>query len=148
MPSTHVSLHYHVVWSTKDRRPSIDSAWRERLQAWLGGSIRDQEGVPVAIGGIADHVHALMGLKATHRLSDVMRMIKSESSEWVHREATGAGFAWQEGYGAFTVSPQNLDSVRHYILNQEEHHRKSTFQEEYLDLLKRSGTHFDERYVW
>lgn len=148
MPSTHVSLHYHVVWSTKDRRPSIDSVWRGRLHAWLGGSIRDQEGVPVAIDGIADHVHALVGLKATHRLSDVMRVIKSESSEWVHREATEAGFAWQEGYGAFTVSPQNLDSVRHYILNQEEHHRKSTFQEEYLDLLKRSGTHFDERYVW
>lgn len=148
MPSTHVNLHYHVVWSTTDRRPSIAPEWRGRLHAWLGGSIRDQEGVPVAIGGVADHVHALIGLKATHRLSDVMRMIKSESSEWVHREASQPAFAWQEGYGAFTVSPQNLDNVRHYILNQEDHHQKSTFQEEYLDLLKRSGTPFDERYVW
>ena len=148
MPSTHLSLHYHLVFSAKERRNLIDFAWRERLHAYLGGVIRSLDGIPEAIGGIGDHVHLLIGLRATHRLADVMRELKSASSEWVHKEVRMGIFAWQEGYGAFTVSVSNLEQVVRYIRQQEEHHRKRTFQEEYRELLERSGVSFDERYLW
>lgn len=147
MPSTHLSLHYHVVFSTKNREPSIASAWRDRLHAYLGGVIREMVGVPEAIGGMADHVHLLVGLKATHRLSDVIRDLKRASSEWVHINFPLPGFAWQEGYGAFTVSASNRADVAAYIARQEEHHRKRTFREEYLEFLRKSGADFDERFV-
>jgi putative transposase len=148
MPSTHTSLHYHLVWSTKDRRNTIDSQWRERLHAWLGGNIRAQNGVALIVGGVADHVHALIGLRATHCLADVVRILKSESSEWIHNELRIPTFEWQEGYGAFTVSPTQLDVVRHYIANQEEHHRAKTFQEEYVELLQRAEIQYDAKYLW
>ncbi len=148
MPSTHLSLHYHLVFSTKERRNFIDSAWRERLHAYLGGIIRSLDGIPQTVGGTGDHVHLLIGLRATHRLADVMRDLKSASSQWVHEEIGMAIFAWQEGYGAFTVSASNYEHVARYILRQEEHHRQRTFQEEYRELLDRSGVAFDERYLW
>jgi len=148
MPSTHTSLYYHLVWSTKDRRNTIDSAWRNRLHAWLGGNIRAQNGVAMTIGGVADHVHLMVGLRATHCLADVVRIVKSESSEWIHKELGIRAFEWQEGYGAFTVSPTQIDTVRHYIENQEQHHRVKTFQEEYLEMLQRAGVEYDEKYLW
>ena len=148
MPSTHLSLHYHIVFSTKDRTPVIAAAWRERLHAYLGGVVRNVEGVPEAIGGIADHVHLLIGLRATACLADVVRDVKAVSSRWVHEEIGDRTFAWQEGYGAFSVSASQRGMVREYIARQEEHHRKRTFQEEYLELLKRSGVEYDERYLW
>ena len=97
MPSTHLSLHYHVVFSTKDRVPSIAAAWRERLHAYLGGVVRNVNGVPEAIGGIADHVHLLIGLRATACLADVVRDVKAVSSRWVHEEIGEHSFAWQGG---------------------------------------------------
>jgi putative transposase len=148
MPSTHLSLHYHIVFSTKDWVPCIATAWRERLHAYLGGVVRNVEGVPEAIGGISDHVHLLLGLRATACLADVVRDVKAVSSRWVHEEIGTRSFAWQEGYGAFTVSASQRDTVREYIARQEEHHHKRTFQEEYLELLKRSGVVYDERYLW
>ena len=104
MPSTHLSLHYHIIFSTKDRAPLIRQDWRERFHAYIGGVIRNAEGVPESIGGIADHVHLLIGLRATSSLSDVVRDIKAVSSSWVHDEIRIPIFQWQEGYGAFTVS--------------------------------------------
>jgi putative transposase len=148
MPSTHLSLHYHVVFSTKDRAPVIATAWRDRLHAYLGGVVRNVEGVPEAIGGTADHTHLLIGLRATACLADVMRDVKAVSSRWVHEEIGEPSFAWQEGYGAFTVSASQREQVREYIARQEEHHRKRTFQEEYVEVLKRSGVEYDERYLW
>jgi putative transposase len=148
MPSTHTSLHYHVIFSTKDRRPSIKSEWRERLHGYLGGIVKNLEGFPEAIGGVEDHVHLLIGLRATHRLADVVRDIKSVSSRWVHAEIGDALFEWQEGYGAFTVSASQREAVREYIMNQVEHHRRRTFQEEYLELLQRSGVAFDKHFLW
>ena len=105
-------------------------------------------GVPEAIGGIADHVHLLIGLRATACLADVVRDVKAVSSRWVHEEIGERTFAWQEGYGAFTVSASQWDTVRESIARQEEHDHKRTFQEEYLELLKRSGVDYDERYLW
>ncbi len=148
MASTHLSLHYHIIFNTKDRAPIIAPDWRDRLHAYMGGVIRNVEGVPEAIGGVADHVHLLIGLRATARLSDVVRDLKAVSSRWVHDEVGDRGFSWQEGYGAFTVSASQLEAVRAYIAGQEVHHQRRTFQEEYLELLKKSGVNYDERFVW
>jgi putative transposase len=104
MPSTHLSLHYHIVFGTKNHEPMIQAAWRGKLHAYLGGIIRTADGNPESIGGVSDHVHLLIGLRATHRLADVLRELKAVSSGWVHNEIGLRGFAWQEGYGAFTVS--------------------------------------------
>jgi REP element-mobilizing transposase RayT len=109
--------------------------------------IRTLDGVPEAIGGMSDHVHLLIGLRATHTLANVLRETKSVSSGWVHEDVGISSFAWQEGYGAFTVSPSQIENVRAYIEGQEEHHRTHTFREEYLALLQRSGVEFDERYL-
>ena len=148
MPSTHLSLHYHIVFSTKNRAPVIATAWRERLHAYLGGVVRHVQGVPEAAGGIADHVHLLIALRATACLADVVRDVKAVSSRWVHEEIGHRSFAWQEGYGAFTVSASQRRAVRLYIAKQEEHHDQRTFQEEYLELLKRSGVEYDEQHLW
>ena len=147
MPSTHLSLHYHLVFSTKDRRALIVPEWRERLHAYMGGILNNMGAFPQAIGGVADHVHLLVGLKATHCLADVMRDLKRGSSEWVHDTIGERAFAWQEGYGAFTVSANVRDGVRLYIARQEEHHRTLTFREEYLEFLRRGGVEYDERFV-
>ena len=104
--------------------------------------------VPIAVGGTEDHEHILTGLRATHRLADVVKDIKVASSKWVHQEIGSRLFGWQSGYGAFTVSPSQIEKVRHYVLNQEEHHRKKTVQEEYVDLLKLAGVEYDEKYLW
>lgn len=148
MPSTHLSLHYHIIFSTKDRRALIASGWRERLHAYMGGTVRALGGVPTAVGGTADHVHLLLGLRATHRLTDVVREIKVSSSKWVHETIGERFFGWQDGYGAFSVGGENADEVRRYIASQEQHHRSRTFQEEYLSFLKGNGVEYDERYLW
>jgi REP element-mobilizing transposase RayT len=148
MPSTHLSLHYHLVFSTKERRAVIADDWRGRLHGFLGGSTRTVAGIPEAVGGTSDHIHLLVGLRATHRLADVLREIKHSSSQWVHEEINLKDFAWQEGYGAFTVSASNLDAVRRYIANQAEHHRRKTFQDEYVEFLRQSGVDFEDRFLW
>src|SRR5438034_8491181 len=145
MPSTHLSLHYHIVFGTKNHEPIIQPPWRGKLHAYLGGIIRTANGIAVSIGGVADHVHLLVGLRATHCLADVLRELKSVSSGWMHDEIGLHAFTWQEGYGAFTVSASQCNAVRRYIEQQEEHHRTRTFREEYLELLRRSGVEFDER---
>ena len=148
MPSTHSSLHYHVVFSTKNREPWFRTDQTIRLHAYMGGVLRGMDAHAHIVGGVSDHVHLLMGLKPTHRLSDVMRELKSESSAWIHREFRLAGFAWQEGYGAFTVGAPDLETVKAYITNQVEHHRKRTFQEEYVMMLQRGLVHYDDRFLW
>ena len=148
MASTHLSLHYHIVFSTKHREPSLDAAQRPRIHEYLGGTIRGLKGIPHAVGGTADHVHLLLSLRASHCLADVMREVKSESSGWIHREIQWARFGWQEGYGAFTVGAPDLEKVRSYVLNQEEHHRVKTFQQEYVKMLERGMVEYDERFLW
>ena len=148
MPSTHLSLHYHLVFSTKNRVPMITKEWRTDLHAYLGGIVKGIKGVALAIGGIEDHVHLLVGLRATHRLDYVLRDVKADSSSWPHEVVGRKKFEWQAGYLGVTVSPSEIDRVRNYVLNQEEHHRRRTFQEEYLEMLRLSGIEYDERYVW
>ena len=148
MPSTHISLSYHIVFSTKNRDPLIAPPWRNRLHDMLGGCIRRAGGAAIQIGGTADHVHLFAGLRATHCLADFVRDVKRATSAWVHDTLRVGQFAWQEGYGAFTVSPYDCDELVNYIRTQEEHHRSRTFQDEYREFLKRHEIEFDERYLW
>ncbi len=148
MPSTHLALHYHLVFSTKNRDAWFPPALRPRLHEYLGGIVRAEGGIPHAVGGTGDHVHVFAGLRATHCLADVMWRVKSTSSKWMHDELRLAGFAWQEGYGGFTVSASHLERVRAYVLHQEEHHEAKTFQQEYVELLRRGMVEFNERYLW
>ena len=123
-------------------------AMRDRIHEYIGGTIRDLNGIAHAVGGMGDHIHVFAGSRATHCLANVMREVKCESSGWIHRELGLAGFAWQEGYGAFTVSASHIEAVRSYIVNQVEHHRTVTFQEEYVAMLKRGLVEYDEKYLW
>ncbi len=148
MPSTHTSLHYHAVFSTKNREPWFPPSIRPKLHAYLGGIVRGMDGVAHATGGVGDHVHVLFGLKATQTLADVMRELKADSSRWIKSDLDLKGFSWQEGYGAFTVGARELEQVRNYVLDQEEHHRKQSFQEEYVAMLKRGLVEYDEAYLW
>lgn len=147
MSSTHLSLHYHLVFGTKGRQPTIAPTWRERLHEYLGGTARGLGGFPEGIGGVADHVHLLVGLKATHCLADFMRELKKASSMWVHDEMHCPSFAWQEGYAAFTVSATACDAVKNYIAHQEEHHRVKSFREELVEMLDRAGVSYDPKYL-
>lgn len=148
MPTTHLSLNIHIVFSTKERCAYIEPVWRERLHAFFGGAIRQTGAIPDAVGGVADHVHLLVGLRATHCLADVVQDIKTASSKWVHREICQPIFSWQEGYGAFTVSPTQRAAVKRYIAGQEAHHRMRSYQEEYLELLKKAEVEFDPKFLW
>jgi REP element-mobilizing transposase RayT len=124
MPSTHLSLHYHFVFSTKDRHPFITDDWRARLHEYLGGSIRAANAIPEAVGGTPDHVHLLVGLRATHSVAIFVQDVKQTSSSWIHKTIGVKNFLWQPGYGAFTVSVSNCGAVKEYVTNQVEHHRK------------------------
>ena len=141
-------LYYHIVWGTKNRQGIILPDFESDLYRVMAAKVIDLDGIVHAIGGVEDHVHLLVGLRATHRLADVLKDIKSSSSKWVHEELKKPLFSWQEGYGAFTVSASQIEVVKNYIANQEEHHRKKTFQEEYLEFLKQSGVEYDEKYLW
>src|SRR5690242_757100 len=130
MPHSYTNLLYHVVFSTKDRRPLIDETWRARLYDYFGGAVRGLGGTALEIGGVADHVHILAKLRQDRAVADCMRDLKSNSSGWVNQSVRQATpFGWQQGYGAFTVSESQVENVRHYIRNQEAHHRKMTFEE-------------------
>lgn len=149
MPSTFLSLHYHLVFSTKHRFPCVSPHLSPRLYAYLGGIVRTEGGQLLTVGGMPDHVHLLVRLGSARSLADVLRAIKAGSSKWVHETFPPASdFGWQTGYGAFTVSPSNLDVVRQYIEQQEVHHRSRSFQDEFRGLLVEHRVEFDERYLW
>jgi REP element-mobilizing transposase RayT len=145
MPSTYLSLHYHLVFSTEDRKPTISDL--PRLRDYLAGIVLGLGGHCQAVGGMPDHVHLLVGLNAKHTLADFMRELKKSSSTWMHDVTGNRSFSWQKGYAAFTVSASARDEVRGYILNQAAHHRVRTFHEELKAFLDRSGVAYDERYL-
>ncbi len=147
MSSTYLSLHYHLVFSTKGREPVIATEWRRQLHKYLAGTVEGLGARCEIVGGTADHVHLLVELRATHTLADFMRELKRVSSMWVHSDMARPEFAWQEGYAAFTVSVTSADEIRRYIENQEDHHRERSFREELVIMLKRAGVKYDERYL-
>ena len=149
MANTYTSLHYHLVFSTRNRVKCISQEIEQRVWAYLGGVARRHRMTALQVGGYEDHVHALIIAPPSVAPSQAAQFLKGESSKWMHEEFPGVkGFAWQDGYGAFTVSKSNLPQVIRYIQTQREHHRKRTFQEEYLEFLQRHGVEYDERYLW
>jgi len=146
MGSTFFSLHYHLVFSTKERRPFMKAEWAPRMHSYLGGIIRGMNGVAEIVGGVADHVHLLTSLRPVHCIADLMRDMKKDSSTWA-KTNFDRRFAWQEGYAAFTVSPSATNAVKKYIANQEAHHAKFSFVDELKELLQRAGIEYDEKYL-
>jgi REP element-mobilizing transposase RayT len=147
MPSTYLSLHYHLVFATKNRVHSIAPEWRSRLHEYLGGTITGLGGFPQGAGGVADHVHLLVGLRATHCLADVLRELKKSATLWVHEQIGLSTFGWQEGYAAFSVSATARAAVRRYIANQEQHHRSQSSRDELIEMLNKAGIEFDPRFL-
>ena len=149
MPATFCNLLYHIVFSTKDRRRLLPVELQPRMWAYLGGAIRDEGGVAIAINGMEDHVHLLAKLRQDESLSNILRQIKANSSKWMHETFPGTeDFRWQTGYGAFSVSPSQSQQVQEYIEDQSKHHLKRTFHEEYVALLRVDEVEFDERYIY
>lgn len=149
MPSTYTNLLYHIIFSTKQRTPLINKDFQEELYCYIGGIIRAEGGTQLEIGGTSDHIHILAKFKPAISISDMLEKIKANSSKWVNdHKMKLRKFGWQEGYAAFTVSESQVPAVREYIQNQEEHHRKQTYQEEFVALLDRHGIEYDPRYLW
>ncbi|HXM05485.1 MAG TPA: IS200/IS605 family transposase [Chthoniobacterales bacterium] len=148
MPQSLARLLVHLVFSTKNRVPFLQSSpLRSEVHAYLTASLRGQDCEPVQVGGVADHVHLLFGLSRTISLAELVKQLKTSSTKMM-REKGHPSFSWQTGYGAFSVSESNKSAVIAYIVDQEIHHRKMTFQDEIRVLLKRHSMRFDERYIW
>lgn len=149
MSHSYVSSLMHCTFSTKDRHPVIDSDLESRLWPYLGGIARENRMKALAIGGTPDHVHALLSLPGMMSFAKAVQLIKGGSSKWIHDTFHKyRKFEWQEGYGAFSVSASEMNKTVEYIENQKEHHRKRTFQEEFLELLKKHGIEYDSRYIF
>ena len=147
--STFSNLLFHIVFSTKFRKPTIEKAWQDELYGYVGGIIRENKGSLICMGGVKDHVHLLAKLSPTIAISDMLRLIKTNSSKMVNEQIRPkAPFEWQVGYGAFSVSESQVGKVKDYILNQGEHHRHRTFQEEFIATLERHQIKFDPKYVF
>jgi REP element-mobilizing transposase RayT len=149
MSHTFTKLLTHIIFSTKQRRSLMDDELQMRLFPHLGGIIREMGGTPLTINGPSDHVHLLVQTKASVAIAKLVETVKSNSTGWVHREWRERwAFAWQEGYGAFSVGPVQVPEVIKYIAGQKEHHRKISFQEEFVSFLQKYGIEYDERYIW
>ena len=149
MAHTSANVLIHIVFSTKRRSPSIAAAMKADLCAYLGGIVREIGGIALIINAMADHVHLLARIPPAHGIAEVVRIVKANSSRWAHEKwPQHRGFAWQTGYGAFSVSQSNAAAILKYIANQEAHHRKISFQQEMLAYLRRHGISYDERYLW
>lgn len=144
---SYTNLLYHIVYATKARAPFIVKPFRERFHAHLGGIVKGLDAIPIEINGVGDHVHLLVRLKPVISVSDFLCKLKSNSSSWAKKQLRGR-FAWQQRYGAFTVSESQVPVVRRYIQKQEQHHQKMTFEEEFTALLRAHHVDFDEKYLW
>ncbi len=149
MANTYTSLYYHVVFSTKNREPFIAQDIENRVWAFVGGIARQHKMTALQVGGIEDHIHALIMAPPVLSPSQIAQFLKGDSSKWIHAEFSNLHyFNWQDGYGAFSVSKSKLADVIKYIKNQRAHHKSKSFQEEYLGLLELHGIEYDENYLW
>ncbi len=149
MPQSYTNLLVHIVFSTKGRQPWLEASIRPQVIDFLKGGIVDQRGIPLEVNAVDDHVHLLVKVRPDMALSDIVRDIKARSSGWIHRVFPNlSAFAWQNGFGAFSVSHSQIEQVREYIQKQEEHHRNLPFQDEFIRFLRLNQIEFDERYLW
>ncbi len=150
MPQSLSSVYLHLVFSTKNRQPFLrDPNLRQEMHAYLGGISKTLECPPLIVGGVEDHVHLLCRMSRTITQADWVKELKRVSSIWIKQhDPDSVAFAWQGGYGVFSVSTLALDRTHDYIANQQQHHQKQTFQDEYMAILRKHGLEWDERYVW
>ncbi|HEX4262841.1 MAG TPA: IS200/IS605 family transposase [Verrucomicrobiae bacterium] len=149
MAHTFTNLLTHIIFSTKDRMPMLDAHLKERLLPYIGGIFRELGATPLLINGPTDHRHVLTVLPARIAVSEILNKVKTNSSRWVHKEFPNQRtFAWQTGYAAFSVSSSQKEAVLEYIANQEEHHRKISFKEEFVSFLKKHEIEHHEKYLW
>ena len=150
MAQSLAQIYLHLVWSTKNRIPFLsDETLREEMHAYLAGACKNMGSPPLKVGGVEDHVHVACRFSRKMALSDFVRRLKKESSKWIKtRDPSLQSFYWQDGYGAFSVSPSHVEALQGYIANQVEHHREEGFKEEFRRLLKKYDVEYDEKYVW
>jgi len=149
MANTYINILIHTVFSTKNRESWISSSLRERLYPYMCGIARENGLKVLCIGGTDNHIHILLSLDSTTSIAQAMQLIKGGSSKWIHETFPELRlFSWQEGYGAFSIGISNVDETKKYIENQEKHHSKESFRDEYLKFLRKNNIDFDEKYLW
>ncbi len=149
MAGTYSQIYIQVVFAVKNRENILLKPWRDEVFKYIAGIIKAKEQKPIIVNGVTDHVHLFIGLKPSMALSDLIREVKNNTTNFINEKKFVKGkFSWQEGYGAFSYSHSQIDSVYNYILNQEEHHRKKTFKEEYIEFLKKFEIDHDEKYLF
>ena len=149
MANTYTQIHIQAVFAVQNRECIITKTWKDELYKYLTGIVQNNKHKLLAINGMPDHIHLLIGLRPNQSISDLLQDIKGSSSKWINEKRLVRGkFSWQEGYGAFSYSKLELPDVINYINNQQEHHKRKTFNEEYLQLLKKYEIEFDERYIF
>ena len=149
MPNTYTQLYIHFVFAVKYRTAVIQPEWEDNLHRYITGIVQNNGHKMLAINSATDHTHVFIGLNPRQSISEIMRLVKGDSSEFINKQGfTKRKFQWQEGYGAFSNSKSQIDSVVKYIFNQKEHHQKKSFRDEYLNILKKHGINYDEQYIF
>lgn len=149
MPNTYTQVHIQFVFAVKYRESCISLTWKDELYKYITGIVQGNKHKLITINGMPDHIHILIGLRPTQSISDLMQDIKGNSSKWINeKQFVKRKFEWQEGYGAFSYSKSHIKNVIEYIENQELHHRKKTFKEEYLEFLQKFEVDYDEKYIF
>ena len=149
MANTYTQSYFHLVFAVKYRQALIKKEWKDELEMYITGIIQNQGHKLLAIGTVPDHIHIFLGYNVNQRIPDLVEAIKTSSNAWIkQRQYTRSKFAWQRGYGAFTHSQSQIDRVIKYVKNQEQHHRKKTFRNEYLGILKEYNIEFNDRYLF
>ncbi|MCG8339507.1 MAG: IS200/IS605 family transposase [Proteobacteria bacterium] len=149
MGSTLTNLLFHTVFSTKDRKRLIKPEIQNELYKYINGIVKGEGGIVLEIGGMPDHIHILFKLKPTHSVSQLIMKVKGDSSKRINEQRKlPIRFSWQDGFGAFSVSESQVEAVKRYINQQENHHKQLSFKEELIEILKRNRIEFDERYLW
>ena len=149
MPGTFSQIYIQIVFAVKGRNNLIDKSWKDELHKYMAGIIKDKKQKPIIVNGMSDHIHAFIGLQTSKAISDLVRDLKNNSSNFINEKKWIKGkFSWQEGYGAFSYSHSQIENVYNYILNQEEHHKKKTFREEYIDFLKKFNVEYNNKYLF
>jgi len=149
MPNTYTQIYIQFVFTVKYRNGVIEKHWKDQLYKYITGTVNALGHKLIAINGVEDHIHILVGYKPVQSFSDLMKAVKQNSSKWINdNNFTKRKFEWQEGYGAFSYSKSQIETVIKYIQNQEEHHKIKTFREEYLEILQNFEVDFDEKYIF
>ena len=148
MANTYTQLYIQFVFAVQNRRSLIQNEWKDELYKYITGIVQNNKHKLIAINGMPNHIHIFIGYQPHQLIPDLLQDIKGSSSGWINKKGfTNGKFNWQEGYGAFSYSHSHIDRVVKYIMNQEQHHKKKTFSEEYLELLKKFEIEYDERYI-